>query len=190
MEMTVAAVRSLYWESEWSIAMIAAFVGKSDETVRRFMAANGIPRRPKTHRFGGWNKGQPMPDEQRAKLSATRTALYASGELRHWNEGRHWPVEIREKISAGVLAGREPAPSYYGPDWQRQRTSALQRDGYACQQCGSIDSIEVHHWEPYRFSFDNSLDNLVVLCADCHIDMHVRYRREGFIAMAEAEQYA
>lgn len=97
-----------------------------------------------------------------------RKAAYASGELIHWNVGRHWPLSVREKISASLLDGREPAPSAYG----------------------GVERLEVHHWEPYRFSYDNPLDNLVTLCAVCHGGMHVRYRAEGFTAEAEAALHA
>ncbi len=69
-----------------------------------------------------------------------------------------------------------------GKDWRHARAFVLERDHYTCQQCSSTEHLEVHHWEPYFVSFDNSPDNLVTLCRTCHQDKHEEYRREGFYA--------
>jgi DEAD/DEAH box helicase domain-containing protein len=70
-----------------------------------------------------------------------------------------------------------------GPDWERQRGQARQRDGYRCRHCGAPERPErahdVHHIVPFRtFGYvrgrnDNSieanaLENLVTLCRSCH----------------------
>lgn len=190
MGMTPQAIHEQYWVLEKSTEECARVFGVSAETLRRKMIEYGIPRRLKTAKFGGWNKGKPLPLEQRAKLSATRIERFASGEISHWNEGRNCPEEVRRKISETLLDGREPAETSYGPDWRIQRTSCLQRDNNTCQECGAQDGLEVHHWEPYRFCFDNSLDNLVTLCAKCHRDMHEKYKREGWTKEAEDDFYA
>lgn len=63
--------------------------------------------------------------------------------------------------------------SYRGPDWRRQRQTALKRDGFECQQCGESDSqLVVHHIKPYN-DFDshkeaNKLHNLITFCESCH----------------------
>ena len=77
----------------------------------------------------------------------------------------------------------------YGKDWRTQRNIRLEVDNYQCQQCGDINNLEVHHWTPYRFSYDNSLDNLVTVCHECHVDKHKEYIREGWIQEAEEEMY-
>lgn len=64
--------------------------------------------------------------------------------------------------------------------WRKQRMAAIERDNYKCQHCGESMNLEVHHWEPYWISQDNSLDNLVTLCRSCHKDVHDMYMREGF----------
>ena len=43
-----------------------------------------------------------------------------------------------------------------------------------CQGCGKTGAesgraLDVHHLQPFRFSGDNSLDNLVALCRSCHM---------------------
>jgi len=48
----------------------------------------------------------------------------------------------------------------------------LERDGWRCQKCGAVRNLQVHHWK-YRSQLgDDSLSNLVTLCAYCHIEEH------------------
>jgi 5-methylcytosine-specific restriction endonuclease McrA len=179
----------LYIKKELSVSAVAQRLHTSEETIRRMLVGYGIPRRSKTAKFGGWNKGTHLPASQREAISEKRTLAYATGELTHWNKNRSWSAEVRNKISKSLLKGRTPAESYYGPEWRQQRTACLQRDGFACQQCEATENLHVHHWEPYRFSFDNSLENLVTLCAECHRDVHNSYRDEGFTTEAEEAMY-
>jgi hypothetical protein len=188
MDIDPAILYDLCVVKKYSMQKIAQIVGlNSGETVRRLLVLNGIARLPKTRNFGGNNKGNPLSIEQRMKISETRKSLFATGKLIHWNKGHTCPLEVRLKISDTLLDGREPSPQSYGDDWKLQRTSCLQRDNFTCQQCERNDQLEVHHWVPYRFSFDNSLENLVTLCEDCHHDIHMVYLAEGFIT--EAEEY-
>lgn len=189
MLITPESVLFQYWTLGKSTAECAKVFGVDAETFRQRMIKFAIPRRPKTVNFGGHNKGKSLSAEQRSKISSTRLERFASGELTHWNRGRHWPEEVRRKISETLLDGREPAESNYGPDWHIQRTSCLQRDDYTCQECGARDDLEVHHWDPYRFCFDNSLENLVTLCAPCHREMHEKYKREGWTQERERDFY-
>ena len=177
----------LYVKQQKPIHTISKIIGVSDEVIRRYMIKERIQRRDKTINFGGQNKGVPLSDKQKQNLSKTRKEYYKNNK--HWNKDNITPAETRHRISKGLLGERDPAPSYYGESWRMQRTLCLQRDNYTCQQCGDTNNIEVHHWEPYRFSYDNSLDNLVVLCAECHRDVHVQYRKEGFIKEAEEVFY-
>lgn len=79
-----------------------------------------------------------------------------------------------------VVGGKHGGAKTYGPGWKEAKMFTLQRDKYECQQCGATQNLEVHHWEPYNISFNNSPDNLVTLCKQCHVDKHEEYRREGF----------
>lgn len=79
-----------------------------------------------------------------------------------------------------VVGGKHGPSRSRGKDWPAAKAFTLNRDGYECQQCGSADCLEVHHWEPYFISFNNHPDNLVTLCRPCHQDKHVEYVREGF----------
>ena len=177
----------LYVKQKKSTREIANQLGCSEETIRRFLIRSNIERRDKTYNFGGHNKGTPLSNEIKRALSKQRKNYHQKNP--HWNKGNKTSIKTREKISQTLLGGRTPAPSRYGYNWQIQRTSCLQRDKYTCQQCSAIRNLEVHHWTPYRFSYDNSSDNLVVLCSDCHREKHLEYKKEGFIKEMEREFY-
>jgi len=178
---------NLYIIQKKSLLEIANIFKCSEESIRRKCIDYGIDRRNKTLNFGGQNKGIPLSEKQKKDLSKIKKNYYK--KHKHWNKGNSWNKEVREKISLKLLNGRDPAPSYYGSDWRINRTSCLQRDKYTCQFCGSIEHLEVHHWTPYRFSFDNSLDNLISLCEECHKELHKEYIQEGFIKEAEEDYY-
>jgi 5-methylcytosine-specific restriction endonuclease McrA len=45
----------------------------------------------------------------------------------------------------------------------------LDRDGFACTRCGAIRDLEVHHLLGAADGGATSMENLVVLCHDCHV---------------------
>lgn len=66
-----------------------------------------------------------------------------------------------------------------GPDWTRQSRAARERDGFACQLCGTQRLVHAHHIKPFRefgyirglndhYKAANALPNLISLCASCH----------------------
>lgn len=60
------------------------------------------------------------------------------------------------------------------PRWKAARAAVLERDGYACRECGTTEQLEVHHIIPLEeclvtapaLAFDP--DNLVTLCRPHH----------------------
>jgi 5-methylcytosine-specific restriction endonuclease McrA len=44
----------------------------------------------------------------------------------------------------------------------------LARDGWKCQACGSMQHLQVHHMQFRSHSGDDSAENLITLCVDCH----------------------
>lgn len=44
----------------------------------------------------------------------------------------------------------------------------LARDGRKCQACGSMQHLQVHHMQFRSHSGDDSEENLITLCVDCH----------------------
>lgn len=89
---------------------------------------------------------------------------------------------VEELVSAGILL----APNDYGPQWEKQRRAALERDEFHCRSCGTaIPPLHVHHVRPFRefvwemgeigeelspalYERANQLGNLITLCPACH----------------------
>jgi hypothetical protein len=57
----------------------------------------------------------------------------------------------------------------YGKDWHKIRKKVYARDNYRCVDCASKPKIlHAHHLIPFKISKDNSLENLITVCASCH----------------------
>lgn len=70
---------------------------------------------------------------------------------------RCWPA--RRKIRSGW-------------QWGTIRNQVRARDR-ACVQCGGTDRLEVHHRVPLRDGGSNALDNVELLCRNCHLAQQV-----------------
>lgn len=75
----------------------------------------------------------------------------------------------------------------YGSGWKEIKKLVRRRDE-VCRQCGKTPkqngrALDVHHLEPFRFSGDNSFQNLVALCRSCHMraDDHGRRGNARFL---------
>jgi 5-methylcytosine-specific restriction endonuclease McrA len=67
------------------------------------------------------------------------------------------------------------APSRLDPlSYQGLRQQILRRDGWRCQSCGTMSSLEVHHRKFRSHSGADSEENLITLCAACHARVHGR----------------
>ena len=56
--------------------------------------------------------------------------------------------------------------------YRRLMKRVLERDGWRCQKCGSLENLQVHHKTFRSHQGNDSLDNLVTLCAYCHMAEH------------------
>ena len=52
------------------------------------------------------------------------------------------------------------------------RERVLRRDDWRCQVCGSMTSLEVHHQQFRSHSGEDTEDNLITLCTNCHSSIH------------------
>jgi hypothetical protein len=59
------------------------------------------------------------------------------------------------------------------PEWAEQRRGALRRAQGRCQTCGGAGRLHVHH-RSYGRRGAEAVDDLVVLCEDCHLAVHTR----------------
>ena len=62
------------------------------------------------------------------------------------------------------------------PEWKAARLECLERDGYACVECGATEDLEVDHIVPLSVVLADEetaylatdLDNLQTLCKPCN----------------------
>jgi 5-methylcytosine-specific restriction endonuclease McrA len=54
----------------------------------------------------------------------------------------------------------------------RLMKKVLERDGWRCRKCGSLKDLQVHHKVRRSQQGNDSLNNLVTLCAYCHMAEH------------------
>jgi 5-methylcytosine-specific restriction endonuclease McrA len=52
------------------------------------------------------------------------------------------------------------------------RRQVLERDHWRCQNCGSLQNLQVHHQQLRSQSGSDVEDNLITLCEACHRRMH------------------
>jgi 5-methylcytosine-specific restriction endonuclease McrA len=52
------------------------------------------------------------------------------------------------------------------------RRVILERDGWRCQQCGSLRNLDVHHMIRRSALGDDAEANLITLCRECHHTLH------------------
>ncbi|MGE5736778.1 MAG: HNH endonuclease [Acidobacteriota bacterium] len=75
------------------------------------------------------------------------------------------------------------------PKHQRQRLDSqsyrqlckivLERDGWRCQSCGALESLQVHHRKFRSHSGGDNEENLMRLCQSCHHSVHRLARMSG-----------
>jgi 5-methylcytosine-specific restriction endonuclease McrA len=68
--------------------------------------------------------------------------------------------------------------------YRRLMKGVLERDGWRCQQCGSLENLQVHHKIKRSQLGSDSLGNLVTLCAHCHMEEHGQLYYTGQAAKA------
>lgn len=64
---------------------------------------------------------------------------------------------------------------YKHPNWQKKRLEALEAHGFKCMRCeGAEKQLQVHHkaYIKGRRVWDYTVDELLVLCDECHQDAH------------------
>ena len=48
----------------------------------------------------------------------------------------------------------------------------LERDGWKCQACGLRQRLHIHHIVFRSHGGEDTLENLIALCSDCHDAVH------------------
>jgi 5-methylcytosine-specific restriction endonuclease McrA len=56
--------------------------------------------------------------------------------------------------------------------YRKLHREVLRRDGWRCQICGTMERLEVHHRKFRSKAGDDSEENLITLCFECHARIH------------------
>ena len=56
--------------------------------------------------------------------------------------------------------------------YRRLMKRVMERDGWRCRKCGLLENLQVHHKIKRSQQGNDSLGNLVTLCAYCHMAEH------------------
>ncbi|MHA1677946.1 MAG: WYL domain-containing protein [Promethearchaeota archaeon] len=59
----------------------------------------------------------------------------------------------------------------YPPDWER-RSNEIREERRVCEACGNIRRLHVHHRNNVKNGGNHKRDNLVLLCEECHGEIH------------------
>lgn len=85
-------------------------------------------------------------------------------------EGNAEAIQAMETHRLRVM----PYPEYLQTEhWRGLRAAKLEEAGYRCQLCNGAAGLEVHH-RTYERRGRELLDDLTVLCVDCHGKFHDR----------------
>lgn len=69
----------------------------------------------------------------------------------------------------------------YPPDWEDRKTILRSLKNERCEACRATERLQGHHKVPFWQGGSNKLENLELLCIDCHGKEHGKdFRRDGF----------
>jgi 5-methylcytosine-specific restriction endonuclease McrA len=71
-----------------------------------------------------------------------------------------------------ITLPRRPRIQLAPQAYQKLCRQVLRRDGWRCQQCGSLRNLQVHHIQQRSQAGEDSGENLITLCSDCHDQVH------------------
>jgi len=70
------------------------------------------------------------------------------------------------------ICGRSPRLRLAPEGYRELHRQVLERDGWRCQACGSMQHLQVHHLKFRSQSGGDEEQNLITLCAECHLRIH------------------
>jgi ATP-dependent DNA helicase RecQ len=73
------------------------------------------------------------------------------------------PMRLRQK---------QPRLRLSPEEYTKLRIRVLERDGWRCQECGSMEGLEVHHIKRRSQLGGDMIRNLITLCVGCHGKCH------------------
>ena len=71
-----------------------------------------------------------------------------------------------------VIRPKSPRLRLASTSYSELHRQVLERDGWRCQMCGSMQHLQVHHLKFRSQSGSDVEQNLITLCAECHARVH------------------
>ena len=184
-----------------SMVDIAKELNKDPKTVLFWFRQYGIETRKRGYANpqGQFKKGQPSAfkghkhtQENRERFRQLRMK---DGHVPYLKNGKHWLKQEGSHSPAwkgGVTPLRQVI--YSSEEWKQAVKEVWKRDNATCQRCGKRqndkrnDKFAIHH--KYLFSdkpyLRTNVDNLVLLCRDCHLFVHSKRNAEKEFLTKEA----
>jgi 5-methylcytosine-specific restriction endonuclease McrA len=78
----------------------------------------------------------------------------------------------RPKGFMNAIRLKSPRLRLDSESYRELHRQVLERDGWRCQFCGSMQNLQVHHLKFRSQSGGDVEQNLITLCAECHAGMH------------------
>ena len=70
------------------------------------------------------------------------------------------------------LEPKRPRRKLEPESYPRLHLQVLERDNWRCQHCGRMRNLEVHHQTKRSHLGRDPPENLITLCAACHVSQH------------------
>lgn len=183
---------SQYLEQGKSANQIGREIGRDSKRVWEWIRDYGLDTRPRGTDYGQqFKKGQESAfkgknhtDANRAKFRQFRLD---DGRMPYMKDGKHW-LHHEGAISPSWQGGVTPErQALYSSDaWAEAVKKVWKRDQATCQNCGkhhdtmrSRGTFHIHHIVSFRVKrLRAELDNLILLCRECHLWVHSKQNTE------------
>jgi len=83
---------------------------------------------------------------------------------------------MQSSLNSTCLRQKRPRLKLELKEYAIVRKRVLERDSWRCQECGSMEGLEVHHMRPRSRLGGDVMHNLITLCSGCHGKWHRRRR--------------
>ena len=74
------------------------------------------------------------------------------------------------------IPAKNPRLRLDSDSYRKLHHQVLERDGWRCQFCGSMQNLQVHHLKYRSQSGGDVEQNLITLCTECHEKLHREVR--------------
>ena len=71
-----------------------------------------------------------------------------------------------------TIRAKSPRLRLDSKSYSQLHRQVLERDGWRCQVCGSMQNLQVHHLKFRSQSGGDVEQNLITLCVACHEQVH------------------